>query len=96
MTTMLEKAARASYDKWIEDVCDLEPEWDTLPESHRARLIDATRAALQAIREPSYAIVDVGTGCIGWRPEFPTATAHAQMRDAFNEMIDAILSEGEA
>lgn len=64
MTTTLEKAARATYAKWIEDVRDLEPEWDALPESHRARLIDATRAALLAIREPSEAILraaDPGT-----------------------------------
>ena len=50
--TTIEKMAKATYVKWIEDVQDLEPPWDDLPESHRDRLIGATRAALQAIREP--------------------------------------------
>ena len=84
--TMLEKAARASYDKWIEDVCDLEPEWDTLPESHRARLIDATRAALQAIREPSEAMIDAGY-------ERDVLLCRSDALQVWNAMIGAIMSE---
>lgn len=109
MTTMLEKMARATYAKWIEDVCDLEPEWDALPESHRARLIGASRAALQAIRDADPKIIEAGclsaqdgVGCTPWDNarawEDGTDGASRQgVRDyvarAQTAMIDAILNE---
>lgn len=92
--TMLEKMARSTYAKWIEDVRDLEPAWDDLPESHRARLIDATRAALMAIQEASQGMVRAAyeTASPGFcdEPGDPLDPA-----DVWDAMIDAIL-EGRA
>lgn len=83
--TMLEKMARATYAKWIEDVRDLEPAWDALPESHRARMIDASRAALEAIREAGPMIVQVGMRANGFN--------WGVSRTTFTAMIDAMLAE---
>lgn len=43
----VERAAKAAYENWIEPVRDLEPSWDSLPDSHRERLMDSQRAALR-------------------------------------------------
>ena len=82
--TTIEKMAKATYVKWVEDVQDLEPPWDDLPESHRDRLIDATRAALQAIREVPESISSVAK-----YDEYDWAGRN------FTAMIDAVLSEQE-
>ena len=49
--TALERAARAQYEAWIDDVRDLEPSWDELPESHKCRLVGSARAVLMAVRD---------------------------------------------
>lgn len=86
-TSMLERMARATYAKWIEDVQDLESSWSDLPESHRARLIEATRAALQAIREPSENVREVGIAARRADPH------NVNPHHVWAPMIDAILSE---
>jgi len=82
---MLEKMARATYDKWIEDVRDLEPAWGDLPESHRARLIESTRAALMTVRDATndqwVAGIDVLRDPLGC------------LFDAYAAMIDVILTD---
>ena len=83
---MLEKMARATYDKWNEDVRSLEPSWNDLPESHRARLIDASRAALLAIREPCPAIVAEVTAS-GW------LEGDLRYDGVWQTTIDSILNE---
>lgn len=81
----LERAARAAYEAWIDDVRDLEPAWCDLPESHRDRLIQSARAVLMAVREPGQKAIDAGyplhDGCD------PTFT--------WQTMIDAILGEND-
>lgn len=42
------KIAKVHYDKYMEGVQDLEPSWEKLEESHRARMIAAMEAALDA------------------------------------------------
>lgn len=49
MASALERAARAQYEAWIEDVRDLEPSWDDLPDSHRFRLVESCRTVLMAV-----------------------------------------------
>jgi hypothetical protein len=94
MTTMLETMARATYAKWIEDVRDLEPSWDDLPDSHRDRLIDASRAALQSIREPSEA-ARVAAAEAGDDYYLGDKITWEEIPVMFTAMIDAIL-EGKA
>lgn len=45
----VERAAKAMYVKYMEGVADLEPRWEEMEESHRHRMIEATRAGLEAI-----------------------------------------------
>lgn len=47
----LERAARAAYEAWIDDVRDLEPVWGDLPESHRDRLMDSMKAAILSLAD---------------------------------------------
>jgi hypothetical protein len=48
---MVERAARAAYESWIEDARDLEPRWAQLSPSHVSRLLVTMRAALTAAME---------------------------------------------
>lgn len=48
--TLIELAAKAAYEKWIEGVESLEPSWDQAPEDFKDRLMEAQRAALEAIQ----------------------------------------------
>ena len=84
--TTLEKMARATYADWIKDVRDLEPSWDDLPPDFTSRMIDASRAALLEIREPSREAVLSGDAAYARAGSVP---------GIFTAMIDAIL-EGEA
>lgn len=81
---MLEKAARAAYESWIDDVRDLEPSWSDLPESHRDRLIQSARAVLMAVREPDGEVIKAGQLFHG-SDEMPEMN--------FTAMIDAILAQ---
>lgn len=81
MSEMVEKAAKAAYERFIEPVRDLEPTWDQLPQSHRDRLIDSQRAAIEAMRQPNLAMVIAAENYIG--------------RHAYAAMISAALSEVE-
>lgn len=46
MEDVLISAARKQYEAYIEDVADLEPSWDQLPESHKDRLVRSLACAL--------------------------------------------------
>lgn len=46
---VVERAAKAQYQKFMEDVADLEPAWDDLPESHRDRMRTSLKAALAVL-----------------------------------------------
>lgn len=59
-TSMIERVARAAYEKFIEDVRDLEPKWDDLPQSHRDRMITSQRAAIEVMREPTPSMLQAG------------------------------------
>lgn len=58
--SMVERVARATYEKYMEGVEDLEPKWDEMEESHRHRMIDAARAGMEAMREPTEAMIVAG------------------------------------
>lgn len=49
MGDVLISAARKQYEAYIEDVADLEPSWDQLPESHKDRLIRSLACALSSL-----------------------------------------------
>lgn len=91
MTTQaLERAARAAYEAWIDDVRDLEPAWNDLPESHRYRLVQSARAVLMAVRDDQD---DVITDLVrANRGEF---YAPEYLPYDFTAVIDVILGEGE-
>lgn len=91
--TMLERMARAQYDAWIADVQELEEPWDVLPQSHRERLTDSLRAALQALREP-----DEGMRSVAWKSEerWENNNDNRYRVDViFTAMIDHMLGEGD-
>ena len=85
--SMIERAAKAAYERFIEPVRDLELSWDDLPQSHRDRMIDSQRAAIEAMREPELMIVQAACDAtfgpvplspeaahmIGWRAMISTA-----------------------
>jgi hypothetical protein len=81
MTSMIEKVARASYEKRIEPVRDLEPAWDLLPADHQDRLKESARAAIEVMREPTKEIINATGLWSGAATSFWTA------------MIDAALEE---
>lgn len=47
---LIEAAAKAAYESWIEDVRALEPSWEELPSSHRDRMRRSIAAAAPLIR----------------------------------------------
>jgi len=81
--SMVEKVARAAYEKFIEAVRDLEPSWEGLPQSHRDRLIDSQRSAIEVMREP--------TDIMCRAPQENRTTG---ARRSYQAMIDAALQEG--
>lgn len=96
MTTMLEKAARASahaMHAFYNGDADSGLVWASLSEEAQESFKAQARAALQAIREPDEVMADAYVAAADdfWGP----AAMHLQP-EAFTAMIDAILSEGEA
>jgi len=49
------------YDRWIEDVSDMEPSWSDLPESHKSRLAESARAAVILMLDPTSQMVRAAT-----------------------------------
>lgn len=87
----LEKAARAAYEKWIEDVRDLEPSWDELPQSHRDRLIACQRAVISSIEvDDAKAMTALDTY---W--DVDTESGLPSMRAALKAFLHSILVDGE-
>lgn len=86
----LERAARAAYEAWIDDVRDLEPAWDDLPESHRDRLVGSTRAMLMAVREPDMRTRMVGRNAMTGTTVSPFADYSVVVGEGFTAMIDEI------
>lgn len=91
MSEMIERAARAAYECWIEPVRDLEPAWDALPESHKQRMYDSQRKAIEAFREVSAEMKTAGMGATGGHGYDGLCPSCAE--DVFHAMIDAALSE---
>lgn len=61
MSEIIERAARAAYEKFNEGLIpSLEPAWCNLSPDFRDRLVEAHRAAIEAIREPSAAMIKAG------------------------------------
>lgn len=83
--SMVEKMARGAYEKFIETVRDLEPSWDGLPQSHRDRMIDSQRAAIEVLREPTDAMIVAASG---------TGLCPSGVADIYIDMIDAALRDG--
>lgn len=92
--TMLERMARAQYDAWIADVQELEEPWDALPQSHRERLTDSLRAALQVLREPDAGMIEAGKN-----EQIQALHAGHSRNDrqskGFTAMINYVLNEGD-
>lgn len=57
MSDTLNYVARVTYEAFIESVADLEPSWAELPESHRERLREATKAGLLALNGVCGAVI---------------------------------------
>lgn len=91
MTEALERAARAAYEAWIDDVRELEPAWNDLPESHRHRLIQSARAVLLAVREPDRSMIIAGNDEDGYHND--GTPFNAECTTHWYAMIDAILGE---
>lgn len=109
MTSPLERAARALYlrkpqtlDIFTADMADPNKmrgfikgdlTWEDLDEDERGAYIEAARAVLEAIREPSEAM-----SWAGWRAEGAIFSGNAEPMVAptacFGAMIDAALKEG--
>ena len=92
--TMREKMARAAYRKMAEHVSVTRPgapflEWDDLPEEQRRILLATQYAALEALREPSGAMLRAGAHACD---EYLT-DADGTERFVWSAMIDAVLAE---
>jgi len=88
MTTMLEKMAEAISEESYRAACYSPGSGVSLDEAR-----DVARAALQAIREPSKAMIMAGTDVS--RAAYEAYCGEAGSNDIFTAMIDAIL-EGKA
>lgn len=86
---MVEKVARATYSKFMEGVEGLEPSWDELPEYHQWRLKEATKAAIEAMREPTEEMMKAGVN----QDSTIDSEAHAPCVRHWEAMIDAALKE---
>lgn len=99
MTDLIEKAAKV----YFEDFYDGLIMWSEMPGGNfqRARNLDAMRAALAALREPSFEMLESGA----WpdddplgvyaADDMPAADAHRDLRVRWQAMIDALLAETE-
>jgi len=60
VSEIVERVAKAAYEKWIEGVETLEPPWEQMPQDFRDRMIGAQRAAIAAMREPTDNMIVAG------------------------------------
>ena len=89
---ILERAARALYDRWLEspDVAreaitnGPHPAWDKLSCETQAKWTGDARAVMEAIREPSEAMKRAGMDACG---------GDGSVLDGYDAMIDAALDE---
>jgi hypothetical protein len=59
MTTALEQAAKAAYEKFNENLIGCcEPSWEETDESFKLRMVESLAAALIFLREPNHAQYD--------------------------------------
>lgn len=80
---ILERIAAAAYADWIEPVKSVEPAWSDLPQSHRDRLMSATRAMLLALADAKLsdaAMLSIDAG--------------VRDQDAFRAIVRVIAEEG--
>lgn len=86
MADMIEKAARAQYEHYMEGLIGCcEPSWSDLPDSHKLRMVSSFAKGLEALRDPSEAMVDAGvTAPFG-------GTMGSRVTNSYQAMIDEIL-----
>lgn len=90
MTTMLEKAARGLWEEMRKPG---DPLFDELGPLGEEGLLRLARAVLEAIREPSEALVQEGCYARARVPPDRPDTNGAAVARTFAAMIDAILNE---
>ena len=85
MSEMVERVAKAIYEKRNGQGCR---PWSRQPSAHKFPYIEDARAAIEAMREPTEAMLTAGDDCCGeygcgvWR-----------MREIFTAQIDAALKD---
>lgn len=84
MSEFIERITRAAYEKFNENLIGCcEPPWDELPQSFKDRMMDAQRASVAAMREPSSEMLAV---------DVPDMPAGGGALDVWHPMIDAALN----
>lgn len=86
----IERAARALYERWLQDPDIVReaalngpyPTWDSISELGKGRWVNAVRAVLHAIREPSDEMC-----------RLPSIGRDANAEEIWQAMIDAALQE---
>jgi hypothetical protein len=92
--SMIERVARAHYARTIEIVAITHPgapffAWDRLPEEQRRLSVAGARAAIEAMREPTWAIIRAAD-------RHNANQSIEDFRDQWSDMIDAALAEHQA
>ena len=82
---MIEKVARATYNKWNEQLINCcEPTFDDLPEDHKQRLYECSKAAIQALREPDEDIL--------FKIQYNASCGKHSANEAWNAALDQIIN----
>lgn len=87
---MIERAALAIYVGRNGAGCR---PWHSLPKSHREPYLKDARAALEAIREPTAAMLALGAAAYDESPEAAFSDSDEAMGAAHRAMIDAALRD---
>lgn len=89
MTTMIERVARAAYDATKES----DTSWDDEFQEIKTTYLIQARAAIEAMREPSTAMVDAAYAAHDAYEAAPEPKAWLGLISTHRAMIDAALSE---
>lgn len=89
--TILRRAAKVAYDRWVADVRSAEPRWEDLPQSHRDRLVDTQRAAFEFILTCDLLDAAIQAGRHAPVAIEPRVVSYAE--SCFREIVRSLLEE---
>lgn len=99
MNKMIERVARGLHDSEAAVLDNGLAPFERQPEGYRNRMCRRARAAIEAMREPTEAMISAGeatrTDCLDWSPEPGEGLDGFDPRPAWQAMVDAALKDAD-